>query len=177
MLAIATKRFAGDLHAYVLMTNHVHLLITPLRRDSLSRILHYVAGTYSRGINERIGRTGAMWGSRFWSTPVEADEYCLACYRYIELNPVRAGMVTAPGDYRWSSYQTNACGMPSSLVVPHATYLALGRSADGRTLAYQTLFDATLSKSVVDDIRNGTRRGQPIGRVQFRERFERTEGH
>jgi putative transposase len=175
LLGIATRRFSAELHAYVLMTNHVHLLMTPLRNDSLSRTLHYVAGTYSRQTNERLQRTGAVWGSRFWSTLIEADEYCLACYRYIELNPVRAGIVTTPGRYRWSSYDSNACGASSSLVVPHATYLALGNSAAKRTLAYQALFESALSDSMIEDIRSGTRKGAPIGGVRFREGFERIQ--
>jgi putative transposase len=172
LLSIASNRFAAEIHAYVLMTNHVHILITPLLSDSLSRTLQYVAGTYSREVNERLHRTGAVWGSRFWSAPIEADEYCLSCYRYIELNPVRAGMVNAPGDYPWSSHQTNAWGAPSSLIAPHATYLALGGSAHGRCAAYRSLFDTALSELVVGDIREGTRGGHPIGSVRFRERFE-----
>jgi putative transposase len=172
LLAIAIDRFAAELHAYVLMTNHVHLLMTPLSNDSLSRVLHYVAGTYSRELNHRLARDGAVWGSRFWSTPVEADEYCLCCYRYIELNPVRAAMVTDPGGYPWSSYRTNARGAPSSLILPHPTYLALSGTAAARNAAYRKLFDCALSESAIDDIRKGTRRGQPIGSLRFRERFE-----
>lgn len=154
------------------MTNHVHLLMTPLVNGSLSRTLQYVAGTYGRVINQRLGRSGAVWGSRFWSAPIEADEYCLACYRYIELNPVRAGMVTRAADYEWSSHQANAWGAPSSLIVPHPTYLALGGSPATRNSAYRSLFDTGLSEIAVADIRNGTRGGQAIGSVRFRERFD-----
>ncbi|HET8696402.1 MAG TPA: transposase [Gammaproteobacteria bacterium] len=172
LLAIATNRFGAELHAYVLMTNHVHLLITPRHSDSLSRTMQYAAGVYSRQVNERLGRTGAVWGSRFWSAPIEADGYCLACYRYIELNPVRARMVTSPASYPWSSYGANGLGTSSTLIVPQATYLALGSTVTARSAAYRRLFEVPLSESVLDDIRNGTRRGLPTGSLRFRERFE-----
>jgi putative transposase len=164
LLEIAAQRYETAVHAFVLMTNHVHLLLTPMRPDGLSRTLQYVAGTYSKGVNERLHRTGTLWGSRFRSMPVETDEYCLACYRYIELNPVRAGMVREPAAYPWSSYRANALGEPSSLLVQHPTYLALGTTPTARCTGYRTLFEECLPLTVVDRIRSGTRRGLPVAR-------------
>jgi REP-associated tyrosine transposase len=174
LLELAAQRYGTVVHAYVLMTNHVHLLLTPREPNSLSRTLQYVASIYSGHINERFGRTGTLWGPRFRSTPIDADEYCLACYRYIELNPVRAGIASAPSDYRWSSYRINGLGEISTLVVPHPTYLALGGSVATRREAYRNLFQHGLSAITLDRIRRGTRRGLPTGAAGFRDKLERT---
>src|SRR5262249_33627655 len=165
LLEIAARRYETDVHAFVLMSNHVHLLLTPRRSDGLSRTIQYVSGIYSSGVNERLHRSGALWGARFRSMPVETDEYCLACYRYIELNPVRAGMADEPAVYPWSSYRANALGQPSTLLVPHATYLALGATSAARCAAYRTLFQECLPLRVVDHIRSGTRKGSAVGHV------------
>lgn len=163
LLEIAARRYETQIHAYVLMSNHVHLLLTPQHADGLSRTLQYVAAVYSGHVNQRLGRTGTLWGPRFRSAPVATDEYSLACHRYIELNPVRAGLAANPGSYPWSSFHTNALGEASSLLIPHATYLALGTSMDARRAAYRRLFDETLPASVVNDIRLAIRRGRHPG--------------
>lgn len=102
-LFTCTNRFGVGVHAYVLMTNHVHLLVTPAEKWGVSRMMQLLSATYVANINAMYRRTGSLWEGRFKSSLVESEKYCLACYRYIELNPVRAGMRADPGDYQWSS--------------------------------------------------------------------------
>jgi putative transposase len=106
------KRYGCVIHAYVMMTNHVHLLATPQEKESISRLLQHVGRRYVPYINHTYGRSGTLWEGRFKASIVHASEYLLACYRYIELNPVRAGMVKTPRGYRWSSYRANAQEQP-----------------------------------------------------------------
>ena len=125
-----------SVHAYCLMTNHVHLLVTPHSTNSCAKLMKNVGQHHVQRINSRRGRKGTLWEGRFYSCPVMTEAYALACYRYIELNPVRAGMVTHPSEYRWSSYGANAIGQRNEFLVPHAAYCALARtraaSATGR---------------------------------------------
>jgi putative transposase len=130
------RRYGCAVHASVLLTNHVHLLGTPQERESISRLLQYAGRRYVPCINHTYGRSGTLWEGRFKASIVDASEYLLACYRYIELNPVRAGMVAAPKGYRWSSYRANAQGAADPVVSPHEMYLGLG--ADEQ--AHQILF-------------------------------------
>ncbi len=118
-LVEGAQRYGCAIHAYVLMTNHVHLLLTPRDRDSISRLLQYVGRRYVAYVNHRYGRTGTLWEGRFKASVIDASEYLLRCYRYIELNPVRAGMVDSPRGYRWSSYRANAQGAADPAVSPH----------------------------------------------------------
>lgn len=123
-------------HAYVLMGNHVHLLATPDVSGVLSRMMQAVNRSYVRWVNEREGRTGTLWEGRFHSKLVDTDQYLLACQRYIELNPVRARMVVHPGDYRWSSYRTNAQGRANALLVPHSAFDLIALDLDERRRRY-----------------------------------------
>src|SRR5436189_377067 len=125
-------RFGCALHAYCLMTNHVHLLLTPQAMDSCALVMKNVGQRYVQMVNKRLQRTGTLWEGRFKSCVVGSEGYVLACYRYIELNPVRAGMVVGPGLYRWSSYRANAGGEVDSLLSPHAAYEALGLDMEKR---------------------------------------------
>ncbi|QNA95104.1 transposase [Stenotrophomonas maltophilia] len=129
-------------HAYVLMGNHVHLLATPDVCGGLSRMMQAVSRTYVRRVNDRQGRTGTLWEGRFHSTVVDSDRYLLACQRYIELNPVRAGKVAHPGDYRWSSYRANARGRPNALLEPHSALELMGSDADERRRRYVEFIEA-----------------------------------
>ena len=126
------KEFAGKfdcaVHAYVLMTNHVHLLLTPARADSAGLLMKHLGQRYVQYINRAYRRSGTLWEGRFRSCLTQSEEYVLACYRYIELNPVRAGMVLKPEDYRWSSYHVNGLGKPNALIAPHDEYRRLGRT-------------------------------------------------
>ena len=112
------ERYGCEIHAYVLMTNHVHLLATPQATNSISRMLQYVGRRYVPYINHTYGRTGTLWEGRFKASLIHAEGYLLTCYRYIELNPVRAQMVEAPELYRWSSFRANALGGFERVVRP-----------------------------------------------------------
>ncbi|HYQ24557.1 REP-associated tyrosine transposase [Stenotrophomonas sp.] len=124
------------IHAYVLMGNHVHLLVTPDAPGGMSRMMQAVNRTYVRHVNERERRTGSLWEGRFHSTVIDTDRYLLACQRYIELNPVRAGMVTHPGDYRWSSYRANAQGRANALLAPHSAFELIAADVESRRSRY-----------------------------------------
>lgn len=167
-------RHRCTIHAYVLMTNHVHLLVTPEARDSISRTIQYVGRRYVTYVNGEYGRSGTLWEGRHKGSIISSDAYLLACSRYIELNPVRAGMVVAPGDYPWSSYRSNAVGEYSALLRPHADYLALGDSAASRQHAYRELFRNVLDAGHMHSIRAAVQTGTPLGNDRFREQVEET---
>lgn len=137
-------------HVYVLMTNHVHLLLTPLRKDGPSLLMKHLGQRYVQYVNRTYRRSGPLWEGRFRSSIVQEQGYLLRCYRHIELNPLRAGMVRQPRDYRWSSYPSNGEGSPSRLVKPHEEYLALGRQDDERLAAYRALFRPELDPKQVE---------------------------
>jgi putative transposase len=162
----ASERFGVSIHAWVFMTNHVHLLATPARADGISRMMQYLGRLYVRYFNHQYDRSGTLWEGRFKSCLVQDAEYLLQCYRYIELNPVRAGMVTDPGGYRWSSYRVNALGVASGLCTPHPEYLALGTGSD-RLAAYRGLFRADLDEEPISDIRRATEQGLALGDERF----------
>jgi putative transposase len=163
LLALLSNRYQTRVHAYVLMTNHVHLLMTAARPDGVSRTMQYVASIYSRRLNERLERQGPLWEGRFRASLIDSDYYCLACYRYIELNPVRAGMVASPAEYRWSSYRENAGQSMPHVVEPHDSFLALGDSPSARIKGYRAIVAEALPAAALTTIREGLRRGEPIG--------------
>lgn len=131
------EKYACAIHAYVLMTNHVHLLLTPEFKDSISKTIQSVGRNHVTYVNHTYGRSGTLWDGRHKGSIVSSEEYLLVCMRYIEMNPVRAGMVKTPGEYRWSSYLTNSSGNGSEIITPHSSYLRLGREAEGRGYAYR----------------------------------------
>jgi putative transposase len=114
LLHEACRAHDCSLHAYVLMTNHAHLLMTPATPEGVSKVMRDLGRDYVRAINRTYRRTGTLWEGRFKSSLVDTNRYCLTCYRYIEFNPVRAGMVSHPADYPWSSYHVNARGKPDN---------------------------------------------------------------
>ncbi|HTT10426.1 MAG TPA: transposase [Burkholderiaceae bacterium] len=146
-------------HAYVLMPDHVHLLVTPETDDGLSRFMQALGRRYVRWFNDRHRRTGTLWEGRFRSTVIAADRYLLACMRYIELNPVRAGLSGGPADYRWSSYGHHVGRSVDPLITDHALFWALGNTPFERQSAYQRLFETPLTEERVDEIRHATNRG------------------
>ena len=166
------ERHGCAIHAYVLMTNHVHLLMTPETRDSISRTIQYVGRRYVTYVNAQYGRSGTLWEGRHKGSVISSASYLLACSRYIELNPVRAGMVTVPGDYRWSSYRANAAGESCPLLTYHPLYLALGDSPESRQCAYRELFRGTLGPDQLNAIRSAVQTGTPLGNDRFREQIE-----
>lgn len=157
------------IHAYVLMTNHVHLLLTPGETGSPSRLMQSLGRRYVQYANRFYRRTGSLWEGRFKSSVVQAEDYLLACQRYIELNPVRAGMVADPGQYRWSSYRANGLGQADARLTPHSLYLGLGKAAKERCLAYRMLFRPELDAEAAGDIGQALRLGMPVGNARFAE--------
>ena len=170
-LAAASKRFAVAVHAYVLMTNHVHLLVTPGSACGVAKLMQSVGGGYVRSFNARHGRSGTLWDGRYYSSLVGSDSYLWNCYRYIELNPVRAGIVYRPGAFRWSSYARNAHGTLDAVVTPHASYSALG--APGQAAAkYREMFAVELADADLADIRNSLKNERALGSDEFFESIE-----
>jgi putative transposase len=137
---MCAERCECAVHAYALMNNHVHLLVTPGRREGASHLLRAVAARYARHFAEAYGRAGVLWEEPFDASPVYAPRYLLSCMRYIEDNPVRAGLVAEPGAYRWSSFGANALGRDDPIVTPHALYFALGRTPEARRARYRAMF-------------------------------------
>jgi putative transposase len=149
-------------HAYCLMTNHVHLLLTPAQPDSCTVLMRDLGQRYVQYFNRRYGRTGTLWEGRFRSCLVESASYVLACHRYIELNPVRAGLARRPEQYAWSSYRSNAGIGEDSLLSPHPEYLALADTAERRRASYARLFAEALDPRLVGAIRDATSSGLPL---------------
>lgn len=161
-------------HAYVLMTNHVHLLVTPQTAGGVSRMMQSVGRSYVGGINARYQRTGTLWEGRFKSCLVDSDEYLLACYRYIELNPVRANMTPRPEDYRWSSCRANSLGVSDPLIGSHASYDALGPNPPARRSAYRAFLSAAIPDALLEEIRSTIRQQKVLGKAGFRRQVETT---
>jgi putative transposase len=163
-------------HAHVLMTNHVHLLLTPSTAESTGELMKRLGQRYVQYVNRTYRRSGTLWEGRFRSCLTQEESYVLGCYRYIELNPVRAGMVAHPGDYRWSSYRANAQGEACSGLRPHDCYLALGTDKGGRQAAYRELFRYRLDPGLVDEIRAATNGNYALGSPRFEEQVARAVG-
>ena len=154
------------LHAYVLMTNHVHLLLSAESISSVSRMMKALAQEYAHYVNWRRHRTGPLWDGRYKSCVVQDVTYLLACQRYIELNPVRAGMVRYPGHYRWSSYRCNAEGREDALVQPHPLYFSMGKNQGERRHAYAALFHAD-EEVALQALRAASRGNGVVGSDEF----------
>lgn len=160
-----------QVHAYVLMTNHVHLLISADRIDSAGSLMKSLGQRYVQYINRTYQRSGTLWEGRYKSCLVQEEEYFLACQRYIELNPVRAGMVKHPEEYCWSSYRVNANGLHTGLIKPHPVYQALGLDDATRQAAYRELFKHELDVAMIDSIRRATNGNFALGGEQFAEQI------
>jgi putative transposase len=168
-LAEAASRAGCAIHAYVLMTNHVHLLATPGRADSLPRMMQLLGRRYVRYINTAYRRSGTLWEGRYRAAPIDSEAYFLACCRYIELNPVRAGIVRRPRDYKWSSYRAHALGAADLLVAEHPLYRALGRSKAERQAEYRALFRGGLGVGFIEALRRATNGGWALGDARFKQ--------
>jgi putative transposase len=175
-LGEALTEFDCALHAYVLMTNHVHLLFTPSKAAAVPKLMISLGRRYVQYVNRSYRRTGTLWDSRYKSSLVQAETYLLACQRYIELNPVRAAMVEDPAYYRWSSYRANALGQADARLTAHALYRALGQSDRQRQSAYRALIRAQLDRAAIDDIRLALQQSQPLGNARFYARIEQMTG-
>ena len=155
------------IHSYVLMTNHVHLLLTPTKSDSAGILMKQLGQSYVQYINRTYKRSGTLWEGRFRSCIIQQEEYLFICQRYIEMNPIRAGMVEHPGEYRWSSYQVNGQGDKSDLITHHNLYRSLGRADKERQQAYRELFRYELEPGEIDKIRKATNGNFSLGSNRF----------
>ena len=164
------------IHAYVLMTNHVHVLVSAERAGAPGEMMKALGQRYVQYINRTYRRSGTLWEGRYRSCPTQAEDYLLTCQRYIELNPVRAAMVAHPAEYRWSSYRANAQGEPDALTSPHEVYAGLGLDAASRQAAYRELFRYELEPGLVDEIRRATNGNYALGSVLFCEQIAATLG-
>jgi len=175
-LAEGAHKYDVAIHAWVLMTNHVHLLVTPQTPEGVSRMMQTLGRHYVRYFNHTYRRTGTLWEGRFKSCIVNAEEYLLICQRYIELNPVRAGMVTSPDNYIWSSYRANGLGQALKLWTPHWAYKRLGKTVEERAKAYRALFAGHLDRKTLDAIRVAGNTGMALGSDKFKQEIEALSG-
>lgn len=168
----ASRKHQCDIHAYVLMTNHVHLLITPHKEDGISKAMQMLGRYYVQYFNHTYNRTGTLWEGRYKASLIDSEAFALTCYRYIELNPVRADMVGHPGEYPWSSYRHNALGEQNSLIIPHSLYWALGSTDEQRQIAYQALFSAHIDDKTLDEVRMSINKAWVLGSDYFKAKIE-----
>jgi putative transposase len=175
-LQLNAEHYGCAIHAYVLMTNHVHLMLTPKERDSASKLMQSLGRRYVQYVNRVHRRSGTLWEGRFRASPVEAESYLLICSRYIELNPVRAAVVKDPADYIWSSYRHHALGAPDRVVTEHALFNALGATPAERAVAYRALFRTELDEREVNAIRTAVNHGGILSSDRFIERVSKIAG-
>lgn len=166
-LQSAAELHAVAIHAYVLMTNHVHLLLTPDDAGACGRMMQSLGRRYVRYFNNAHGRTGTLWEGRYKSTLVDTDSYFFTVCRYIELNPVRAGIVQRPQDYPWSSYLWNAQGETCSLLTPHPLYVNLGQDPEDRQRCYRAMFDQCMPEALIEELRRATNQAWAFGGDSF----------
>lgn len=164
------------IHAYVLMPNHVHLLASSDRPEQTARFMKRLTQRYAQHFNRAYSRTGHLWESRYRSSLVDSATYLLTCYRYIELNPVRAGLVSSAARYRWSSFAANALGKRLDFISPHPGYLQLGQSEDQRLDAYLRLFRGGISEDELALIRKSVDSNRALGPPVFIDEVERITG-
>lgn len=167
------QRWQCDVHAYVLMTNHVHLLLTPHKEEGIGKLMQSVGRYYVQYYNYTYSRSGTLWEGRYRATVIDSERYLMTCMRYIELNPVRAGMVEHPSRYPYSSYRANAVGKVDLLVTPHRLYKRLAATAETRQAAYRELFKAHIPEATLAEIRESTNKAWALGNDRFRQKIER----
>ena len=160
------------IHAYCLMTNHVHLLLTPEEASGPSLMMKNLGQCFVQYINRTYERSGTLWEGRFKSCLAQDENYAMHCCRYIELNPVRANMVRYPGDYPWSSFRHNAGGLENDLITPHRSYMSLGGNALHRRRAYRSMVESGLSEELVRSIRSATNGNFVLGDERFSREIE-----
>ncbi len=163
----AAAKFGCDIHAYVLMPTHFHLVLTPWHESGIGKLMQYVGRYYVQHVNARYERTGTLWEGRYRATLLDPTTFLLPISRYVELNAVRAGLVAAPAAYDWSSYAANACGDEDDLVTPHAEYRKLGRTPKARVEGYRARFDAQLAPPLLERIRAATNKAWVLGDAEF----------
>ncbi|MCP4270524.1 MAG: transposase [Gammaproteobacteria bacterium] len=167
-----SEKFNVAIHSYILMSNHVHLLLSPKEGDAVSCLLQSLGRYYVRYFNKTHGRTGTLWEGRFKSTLVDSDNYFLTVSRYIELNPVRANMVKHPDEYPWSSYQSNANGKSNKIITHHSCYLSLGKTDIERQKTYKKLCSENISVHTLQEIRDALNKTWILGNDRFKKIIE-----
>lgn len=167
LLTENAKKFGVQVHAYVLMTNHFHLLATPSAAESLPQMMQAVGRSYVRYFNDAQGRSGTLWDGRYKSTLVQIDRYLLACMAYIDLNPVRAGLVSDPSNYAWSSYCHYTGQRADKLVTPHPLWWALGNTPFAREVAYATLVQAGVTAQQEQQLTQSVLHGWALGDAAY----------
>jgi len=165
-------KFHCHIHAYILMTNHVHLLVTPMVDSGISQMMQALGRRYVYYINKTYNRTGTLWEGRYKSSLIDSDKYLLTCMRYVELNPVRANMVNHSGEYKWSSYHANGQGGIDSIIEQHPLYIELGQTSEVRQAAYRELFRHHMDNDTLHDIRDSLNHELVLGRSYFKDRIE-----
>jgi putative transposase len=175
-LAEAASARGCEVHAYVLMSNHVHLLVTPKTKGAASAMLQDLGRKYVRTVNRAHGRTGTLWEGRFKSSLIDTEKYLFACHRYIELNPVRAGMATAPADYPWSSHAYYAGFRPDRVITPHRLYTALSADPEARRSALLAMFKVAIPQAETESLRTAINRGWALGSEPFLAEMQRQLG-
>jgi putative transposase len=175
-LDAAAYNYQLEVHAYVLMPDHVHILATPGNTDSISRTTQSIGRNYVQYFNECYSGSGTLWEGRYRATVVESRQYLLACSRYIELNPVRNGLVSKPTDYRWSSYAHNALGKFDEMITAHKQYQQLGDDDKSRVKAYRAMFKQKLRAEMVQQITDATLKGWVLGDSKFARKIEKLSG-
>ena len=165
-------KFDCRIHAYVLMTNHVHLLVTPMAEYGVSQMMQALGRRYVYYINKSYMRSGTLWEGRYKSSLIDSDCYLFTCMRYIELNPIRAYMVSHPGEYKWSSYHANAQGCLDTLIEAHPLYSELGKTGEIRQAAYRELFRHHVDNEALHDIRESLNHELVLGRSYFKDQIE-----
>ncbi len=174
-LVEASGRFGLAIHAYVWMTNHIHLLATPTYADSISKTFQSAGRKYVQYFNYTYKRSGTLWEGRYRATVVDTEHYLLRLMRYIECNPVRAGMVSHPRDYPWSSHRFYAYGESgpnANWLIAHDEYLRLDRNEEARRQAYRALFRSEIDEVDLAVIRDSTHKGWAMGDGKFHAMIE-----
>ena len=175
-LVEAVQRYDVKVHAYVFMTNHVHLLASGGHPYAISHAIQMLGRRYVSYFNYLHKRTGTLWEGRFRASPIETEPYLFTCHRYIELNPVRAAMVAGPERFEWSSHRALAYGKADDLVTRHDLYEALATDESARRRCYRGMFDVPLDRGTVEHIRSCLQRGVALGSEGFCKRLEAESG-
>lgn len=169
----AARQYAVAIHAYVLMPNHIHLLITPADAQGMGKMMQWVGRFYVPWFNRKYGRTGTLWQGRFKATVIDSERYFMTCCRYIELNPVRAGIVADPEQYPWSSYAHHVGSKGDPFITGHPLYWALGNTPFDREAAYKALAEQALTDDEILALQEATEKGWALGSERFMASLER----
>lgn len=167
-LRSAAKTYKVALHAYVLMPDHLHLLVTPSDEDGLGQMMQWIGRYYVPYFNQKYGRSGTLWHGRYKTSLIDAEQYFMPCARFIEFNPVRAGLVASAAEYPWSSYQHHVGIRVDGLITDHANYWALGNTPFQREAAYLALTEYPLTAAEVEEIGKAVLKGWPLGSEKFK---------